>query len=443
MGDIGVRWRAHLERAIVSERDSQRYMEIAQRNWEVELFNKIRSLMVDESSSITEQTWDLIMTSEEARQAWINSFTHYSVDYENNYEARETFGDKLLSASIYYLFIGNPQDDVLGKVMKSSNPSDRLTQINKTLASKTFLGPMFRKYFDQLHHYIRCTSEFQSKSDIMEDVFESFIAAIQLSVDKVAWEGRFMGPGFVSVNKFVHWFYTRRLNAGEFDISGRKDFLTYMKEFFEKFYRITTGKTSQFINEDGTKTYTSLFVYQPGYNPGYGHPFKDRTGRTLNAIDEIVEQDEINLIVRQVPEGFAVICTKGPRSNIKDVKMKIFMAIKRHFDRQPTTSQEIREFEDYLNDGKTSFKILRNIIPERDRYDQLMRVAENLGFQRDSIDVDRTEFVTGYTSLILWGRTVDTNEKRTLFQDSLQPVQGTNTNELIVGKIYQWLDSQK
>lgn len=435
MNEIGRRWREISEDAMEKE--------TAQRIWEGEMFDKVKMILVEDSKAIPEQTWELIMTSEEARQAWINCLTHFSVDYENNYEARETFGDKLLSASIYYLFIGNPQDEVLGKVMKSSNPSDRLTQINKTLVSKTFLGPMFRKYYDQLHLYIRCTQDFQNKMDIMEDVFESFIAAIQLSVDKATWGGKFMGPGFVSVNKFIHWFYTKKLSADEFDISGRKDFLTYMKEFFEKFYRITTGKTTQTVNEDGTKTYTSIFVYQPGHTESYGHPFKDRSGKLISTIDEFVEEDEIHMTVRQIPEGFALTTTKGQRSNIKDIKMKMFMAIRNFFQSQPTTSQELNEFEAYLNEGKTSYKILRNIIPDRSRYNQLMDLVDKLGFKRDTIDIDRTDFGTGITSLIIWGRLRDTDEKKTVKQWTIQPVEGQKqTNENITAMIYRWLDSQ-
>jgi len=318
-----------------------------------------------------------------------------------------------------------------------------LTQINKTLVSKTFLGSMFKKYFDQLHMYIRCSAEFQNKFDIMEDVFESFIAAIQLSVDKATWEGRFMGPGFVSVNKFIHWFYTRKLTADEFDISGRKDFLTYMKEFMEKFYRITTGKTTQTVNEDGSKTYTSTFIYQPGHTEAYGHPFKNSAGGLVSTIDEFVDEDEIHMTVRQIPDGFSLVTTKGPRSNIKDVKMKMFKGIKKFLSAQPVTARELREFEEYITEGKTSFGILRNIIPDRSRYEQLVNTASKLGFRTNTIDIDRTDFGTGYTSLIIWGRTTDTDEKRTIIQWNVQPVEGQiQTNENITGIIYRWLDSQ-
>jgi len=443
MSEIGKRWREILETSVQTVRDPSKIMETAQSTWESELFNKLGIILVTQSRSIGQNAWDLVLASDEARQAWVSGFTHFSVDYENNYETRETFGDKLLSAAIYYLFIGNPQDEVLGKVMKSPNPSDRLTQINKTLASKTFLGPMFRKYFDELHHYVRCTTEFQNKTDIMEDVFESFIAAIQISVDKATWEGKFMGPGFVSVNKFVHWFYTRRLSADEFDISGRKDFLTYMKEYFEKFYRITTGKTTQTVNEDGTKTYTSTLVYQPGHTEAYGHPFRDTTGRMITVIDRGTGEDEVRLDVRQTSEGFVFSTTEGPRSNIKDAKMKMFTSLKRFLKGGLTTNQELTEFDNYLTNGRTTYKILRNIIPDRTRYDQLVAIAQKMGFAPDTLDIDRTDFGTGYTSLIIWARLRDTDEKKTIHQWNIQPVEGQKqTNEHISSMIYQWIADQ-
>jgi dsRNA-specific ribonuclease len=404
--------------------------------WEGAFFEKVRNLMVRDSESIPENVWEKIMASEEARNVWIDCFTHYSVNFERNYEVKETFGDKLLSSALYYLFLGNPQDSKLGAVLRSPNPSELMTQINKQLTSKLFLREKFYSKMDNLHLYIRCRSEFARKTDIMEDVFESFIAAIQMSVDRVSWEGKFMGPGFVSVTKFVHWFYTKKLTADEFDISGKKDVKTYMKEFLEKFYRYTTGKTDVVSDETtNIRTFTvNLNPQTRSNNPfaGVRQPFFiDPPNQTM-----ALEVDPNTEVVRIVFQTNRV-------STIKDVEPLIYNRLLEWFRYSRQHSRNFNIFEDFMNQGFTTFEILNNLIPTPEDYNQLQAVARKMKLDDRTINIKRSEFKEGDISIIIWAKHQANEEKTIMFETYIpKPPQGVQANQVIIETIRAWMTTQ-
>lgn len=405
--------------------------------WEEELFDKLKNMMVTESGSIPENLWESIMLNEEARNVWIDCFTHFSVNFERNYEVRELFGDSLLNSALFYLFLGNPQDERLGAVLRSPNPTDLMTQIKKKLVSKPFLRQMFYTKMDNLHLYIRCRPEFARKSDLMEDVFESFISAIQMSVDKVSWDGKFMGPGFVSVTKFVHWFYTRRLTADEFDISGKKDIKTLMKEFLEKFYRYTTGKTD--VVKDPSSDLRTYSV----------HLVPQVLGKSVNPFGFIKsrsyyldpQNQTMQIAVDNSTQIVTILVNTDRVTTIKDEEQTIYNKLYDWFKFNKDTSGNMKIFENYNDSGITTYDILNNLIPDIDDYEKLKNIAASMDLDPNTIDIKRSEFKTGDISIIVWGKKRTTREKAIIYDTFIPTVKGVNSNTLIIDNIHNWLST--
>lgn len=407
--------------------------------WEEEFFVKIRKLMVDDSAAIPENVWEMILENEEARNIWIDSFTHYSVNFERNYEVRELFGDSLLNSALFYLFLGNPQDERLGAVLRSPNPTDLMTQIKKKLVSKPFLRQMFYEKMDNLHLYIRCRPEFARKTDLMEDVFESLISAIQMSVDRVTWDGKYMGPGFVSVTKFVHWFYTKRLTAEEFDISGRKDIKTFMKEFLEKFYRYTTGKIES-QKDDATDTRTYIVHLVPQAITRSINPFSFiRPGGRPFYLDPPFQTMTVS--VDQSTQVINIILQTDRTTTIKEEEPTMYTRLYEWFKESREHVRNMRVFEDYLETGHTTFDIINNLIPELSDYEKLRSIAKARDLDENTVDVKRTEFKNGDISLVIWAKKQSTREKSILYDTLIQSVKGVNSNTLIIEAVRQWINS--
>ena len=407
--------------------------------WEDEFFLKLHKLFVEDSNAIPENVWEQIMGNEEARNVWIDSFTHYSVNYERNYEVRELFGDSLLNSALFYLFLGNPQDERLGAVLRSPNPTDLMTQIKKNAVSKPFLRQMFYEKMDNLHLYIRCRPEFVRKTDIMEDVFESMISAIQLSVDKVVWEGKFMGPGFAAVTKFVHWFYTKRLTNAEFDISGKKDIKSFMKEFLEKFYRYTTGKTTTSYDEIAdVRTYIIRLV---PHIPGRAiNPFAFTRGRQY-FLDP--QYKTISVEVETSTGAIDLVLQTDRSTTIKDEEPGMYTQLYNWFGRSRDHSKNISIFERYLETGETTYEIIGNLIPSQADYEKLRAIARSKGLDDSNVDLKRTEFKNGDVTLVIWSRAMASREKTILFDALVTKEKGINPNMKVIDTIRNWIGSYK
>lgn len=397
--------------------------------WEENFFGIVKGLMVTESNAVPENVWTKIIKDEEARNVWIDCFTHYSVNIERNYELKETFGDKLMSSALYYLFLGNPQDQKLGAVVRSSNPSDLMTQINKALTSKTFLRKMFFEKMNGLHEYIRCREEFAGQTDIMEDVFESLVAAIQMSVDKVSWEGKFLGPGFISVTKFMHWFYTNRLSADEFDISGKKDAKTFMKNFLEKFYRYTTGSTevvSDEVNQE--RNYTIKLNPQvagaTNVFEGVRQPFFIDTQSLIE-----VRTEPSTRIVK-------LLYTTDLTSSKKDIEPYVYDKLKQWFENSRKYSEDIKVFQQFENEGITTFKMINNIIPKIEDYNRLRAIASDRALDPNTINIKRKEFNNGDITLFIWARNALTGDK--VFINEFYIPKGGST---VIDVVSAWINS--
>jgi len=173
--------------------------------WEKGFFATLKKIIVDEVEAIPENVWNQIYAKEETRQIWITAFTHFSVDFQDNYEYFETFGDALLDSALQYLIYTNAS--VWQALQASTGIEGKISTIKQTYTSKPWMRTAFQRKFGDLKYYIRCTEMYQYQGDLMEDCLESMVFAIQHSLDKITWKGQYKGPGFPAVNKFVEWLY--------------------------------------------------------------------------------------------------------------------------------------------------------------------------------------------------------------------------------------------
>ena len=174
-------------------------------NWERGFFEELEKILVTESATIPKNVWDQILSTAETRKAWITAFTHFSVDFQDNYEYYETFGDALLDSALKYMIYTNAS--VWSALQRTTGVEGRISNISQNYASKLWMRDTFVKKFGNLYKYIRCSDMYKYQRDLMEDCMESIVFAIQYSLDKVTWKGQYKGPGFPAVNKFVEWLY--------------------------------------------------------------------------------------------------------------------------------------------------------------------------------------------------------------------------------------------
>lgn len=174
-------------------------------NWERGFFQELEKVVVVDSGTIPKDVWDQIMATAETRKAWITAFTHFSVDFQDNYEYYETFGDALLDSALKYMIYTN--SSVWQALQRTTGVEGRISNISQHYASKLWMRETFVKKFGDLYKYIRCSDMYKYQRDLMEDCMESIIFAIQFSLDRVTWKGQYKGPGFPAVNKFVEWLY--------------------------------------------------------------------------------------------------------------------------------------------------------------------------------------------------------------------------------------------
>lgn len=127
------------------------------------------------------------------------AFTTKNVKELENYEYFEQLGDLSINKFIVtYMSNRFPQ-------LRSSIGVSVLANLRILYASKDILSKLSEKYgFDK---YIMCTQEERLDKlkfrDILEDVFESFIGAIEYSIDKEY----FFGLGYISIFKLLEGIF--------------------------------------------------------------------------------------------------------------------------------------------------------------------------------------------------------------------------------------------
>lgn len=265
-------------------REKNSYME-----WENGFFTILKKIMVSDIGAIPENVWKEIYGNEETRQIWITAFTHFSVDFQDNYEYFETFGDALLDSALQYLIYTNAS--VWQALQASTGIEGKISTIKQTYTSKPWMRNAFQRKFNDLKYYIRCTEMYQYQGDLMEDCLESMVFAIQHSLDKITWKGQYKGPGFPAVNKFVEWLYKDDVSKFSTTQKVESQFLKELLESSSFNYSDFTAKMAELpkvIKDKIAADMEGMFfkVYAPRILKGkevdrYNNPFSNMDDKNV------------------------------------------------------------------------------------------------------------------------------------------------------------------
>lgn len=365
--------------------------------WEDELMEILGDLLVNRSRAVPGEVWEKIKIN--SRGLWVDCFTHYSYDINNNYEMLETFGDSLLASGLYYSLIGNTQEPEIGKLFESNNVSNSMSKVMMNATDKPFMKKLFSAHFrggaeqKNLYEYIRADLGFEGLTEIMEDVMEAFLGCLQLTVDKNTWGGKFKGPGFASVVNFVQWLYLKEA-AGEVDFVGIQDIKSFMKEVLEKAYGYKTGKT--IIVNDNTALMLPI-TPQEGHTDPFDIRSRDIEFDYMSNNVKISKDRTDKLIVTFTPYNLTGNITKG-------YEPKMYEALQ-HYIKVVLKKSTIDDYDAYRKEGKTTYVLLKNIIDKSD-YDSLIKMIAGR-VDPSTIDFKRKIFNSGNGSFLLWGKSVE------------------------------------
>lgn len=370
--------------------------------WENELMEILGDLLVNKSRAVPAEVWEKIKVN--SRGMWIDCFTHYSYDVNNNYEMLETFGDSLLASGLYYSLIGNTQEPEIAKLFNSTNVSSSMSKVMMNATDKPFMKKLFSNHFSgrisqteepvMLYQYIRSDLGFEVLTEIMEDVMEAFLGCLQLTVDKNTWGGKFKGPGFASVVNFVQWLYLREA-AGEMDLVGIQDIKSFMKEVLEKVYGYKTEKAIQI--DDNRSLMLTMKPQEIHMDPFEIKGREVTFDHMSNGVKITKDRSDI------IHVTFTPYKMEG-NITLKGYEPRLYEAMQ-YYIRTVLQKTTIDDYDMYRKEGKTTYILLKNIIDKAD-YDNLIRIVKDK-VDPTTIDFKRKIFNSGNGSFLLWGKSIE------------------------------------
>ena len=252
---------------------------------------------------------DLKLDKNEMSQ-FVTSFTSPDVNNEKNYELYETLGDKLLNNCVLW-YISNrfPQLNV-------SDAMDLMTKIKIRIIQTNWLGGLSHSlgFYDYIH-CLRNLGE-NARLKVLEDVFESFFAVLNMIVDNQYKKGM----GMVVCYRFIASLLDEK------DISISYDFLvdpkTQLKEVFDLHKTIRIKYTATRVMVDMNEMYTSTLLESklvgktPSGDDMFSTPRKILTGKegyTEKEAEQNVASEAIryykNLgISKPIPKEYLKFC---------------------------------------------------------------------------------------------------------------------------------------
>lgn len=175
-----------------------------------------------------------------AMKLWEAAFTHKSFDPRDdyNYEKLEFIGDRVLKYAFNkYIMRRFPELD-----------QDKLTGVETTYMAKDFQPQYARKL--GLDKYVVLVGMDRASTDIQEDLFESFMGALNDVSDDIE-----DGLGAVNVYNFIVHFFNRFKFNLKGALGGKAK--TLVRQIFERFDRsMLEGIQSWVIGDDGVGTFT-------------------------------------------------------------------------------------------------------------------------------------------------------------------------------------------
>lgn len=167
------------------------------------------------------------------------AFTHPSYDPNNNYEFLEILGDVTVNKSIvWYLQSRYPH-------LKNQKGVATLSQLKANLVSSKSLSSFAERlgFWD----YIRMSDVIASrnKKKVLEDVFEAFIASLEMVVDNVYKPFSGYGVCYILISKILDKTHI------SLEATDLKDAKTRIKELFDKNEDYTDLEYVRERNDDG------------------------------------------------------------------------------------------------------------------------------------------------------------------------------------------------
>lgn len=223
-----------------------------------------------ETGDISKKYIDELL-SPEGLSYFSTAFTHESADRDNNYEFLETLGDATLdTCTLWYLANRFPQ-------IRCKAGSDILTKLKITIVqSKNFAKLATELGFWDFISMAKTLNEAPIKDEkILEDVFESCFAVIQLLLDKMG-----IGVGHVVCYKII----SKMLDTKNIRIDYEQlvDAKTRLKELFDKPYTKTRYGEFAYVDAGSTPTHHKVeIVFGPSniVGPSKNNKAYLKTGR--------------------------------------------------------------------------------------------------------------------------------------------------------------------
>ena len=238
---------------------------------------------------------------------FMTAFTSPDVNAVSNYELYETLGDNLLNNCVLW-YISNRFPN-----LNMPDAVDLLTKIKIRIIQTKWIGGLseFLGFYD----YIYCPRELGviNKLKVMEDVFESFFAALNMVVDSKYKKGM----GFVVCYRFMASLLDEK------DISISYEFLvdpkTQLKELFDLHKTIKITYKTYRVEMNNTYVshiYESRVSQSPTGEDIFSAPRKILTGKegyTEQEADQNVSRDAIQYyknmgLTKPIPKEYLKFC---------------------------------------------------------------------------------------------------------------------------------------
>lgn len=148
----------------------------------------VRTLLLN--TALSEAFRTQLLRDEQCQRWFEEAFTHPSLDAENNYECYEILGDATVNKCIiWYIYHRFPQ-------LQNCHGVKVIARLRINLVSRAFLSLLAEKLQLQLYIKIQQPVLASKMKTILEDVFEAFLGALELSVDRIAQRRRSCQTGY-------------------------------------------------------------------------------------------------------------------------------------------------------------------------------------------------------------------------------------------------------
>lgn len=222
-------------------------MDSSKRNDDKSYRTKLR-IFLDKfiANAFTNDEKRALLFSPENMNIWVSAFTHNTYSLEDNYEALEYFGDRVLK-SLFPIYLDQVYENLTNSVF---------TNLESVYMNGEYQGPLGKKI--GFGPYIRSGLE-KATLAIEGDIFESFFGALMKTANNIAF-----GSGFIiCYNMFKYIFETYiEINFEEKKETAPK---TKAKQIFTKFHG-PNGKSLEglgFVFDKDTRT-GSVYINSGG-----------------------------------------------------------------------------------------------------------------------------------------------------------------------------------